>query len=113
MTNTESIERIVAANGDTAERLLQACGELSAAANKLAPSQYASNSAAVTLNGGGIMAAVLAVVAIISCTIAVCGLMLTSRDYANLQREVDQLRSDVATQQIYITEFRRNQKPKE
>lgn len=36
MTDTESIERIVAANGDTAERLLQACGELSAAANKLA-----------------------------------------------------------------------------
>lgn len=112
MSDTESIERIVAANGDTAERLLQACGELSAAANKLAP-VHSSTSAAVTLNGGGIMAAVLAVVAIISCTIAVCGLMLTSRDYANLQREVDQLRSDVATQQIYITEFRRNQKPKE
>ena len=65
MTDTESIERIVAANGDTAERLLQACGELSAAANKLAPSQYASNSAAVTLNGGGILAAVLAVVYLI------------------------------------------------
>ena len=55
MTNTESIERIVAANGDTAERLLQACGELSAAANNLAPSQYASNSAAVTLNGGKVL----------------------------------------------------------
>ena len=116
MTNTESIERIVAANGDTAERLLQACGELSAAANKLAPSQYASNSAAVTLNGGGILAAVLAVIGVLSSVIGVAGIAIAqaqnermNESLQQMRHEVEKLSRDVELHGVYITEFRRNQ----
>lgn len=118
MTNTESIERIVAANGDTAERLLQACGELSAAANKLAP-VHSSTSTAVTLNGGGILAAVLAVIGVLSSVIGVAGIAIAqaqnermAESNAQLRHEVEKLSRDVELHGVYITEFRRNQNPK-
>ncbi len=108
----DELERIVAANGDTAERLLQATGELSAAANKLAPTH--SNSAAVTLNGGGILAAVLAVVGVFACVIGIAGLMIAqvqnekmAESNAQLRHEVEKLSRDVELHGVYITEFRR------
>lgn len=120
----EEVKAATDAAADAAERALCAASELSAIAGKMMP--HTNNSAAVTLNGGGMLAAILAVVSVFACVIAVATMLITQAQadriesqtdatFAQLRHEIEKLSRDVETHQVYITEFRRQQaaQPKE
>lgn len=118
----DRIDSQIAVLNDTAERMLEVCGEISAAAGRIGVAGASSSASSVTLNGGGIVAIVITVIAVFSCVISTAGLMIVraqqqasettySVTIQQLRHEVEKLSRDVETHQVYITEFRRQSVP--
>ena len=110
----EEIKTATDAAADAAERALCAASELSAIAGKMMPGT--NNSAAVTLNGGGILAAVLSIIGVFACVIAVAAVAIAqaqnermAESLSQLRHEVEKLSRDVELHGVYITEFRRQE----
>lgn len=93
------MERAAARNQDAAERNMEAVAELSAAAGRLMA--YSSSptgtgaSSAITINGSGAVALILAVVGIVAVVTAVAAVLIVQAGRAADMRAMDEIRSRV------------------